>query len=56
MSDVVTKLCSIRDKLHPTRLRHEVYFHSLRCRMDEVERLGSVKVLDFIFCSHSIGY
>ncbi|MBA0817369.1 hypothetical protein Gohar_022107, partial [Gossypium harknessii] len=22
MSDVVTKLCSIRDKLHPTRLRH----------------------------------
>ncbi|KAG8480036.1 hypothetical protein CXB51_025167 [Gossypium anomalum] len=24
MSDVVTKLCSIRDKLHPTRLRHEV--------------------------------
>ncbi|TYI08230.1 hypothetical protein ES332_A10G284700v1, partial [Gossypium tomentosum] len=24
MSDVVTKLCSIRDKFHPTRLRHEV--------------------------------
>ncbi|PPD80354.1 hypothetical protein GOBAR_DD22726 [Gossypium barbadense] len=24
MSDVVTKLCSIRDKLHPTRLHHEV--------------------------------
>ncbi|XP_022772416.1 probable LRR receptor-like serine/threonine-protein kinase At3g47570 [Durio zibethinus] len=23
MSDVVTKLCSIRDKLHPTRLHHE---------------------------------
>ncbi|XP_040959561.1 probable LRR receptor-like serine/threonine-protein kinase At3g47570 isoform X2 [Gossypium hirsutum] len=24
MSDVVIKLCSIRDKFHPTRLRHEV--------------------------------
>ncbi|KAE8718014.1 putative LRR receptor-like serine/threonine-protein kinase [Hibiscus syriacus] len=44
MNDVVTKLCSVRDKLlRPTRFGRGIQTPYLRCRMDELERLGLEK-------------